>query len=193
MNAFNLSFTLAQTIAHYAQAIAIDQTGMGSLMLAKLAIDRMATRLQADSTFCVHHMVSALSQTPASSIAFQVASGPVSFHNTLNWLAGNAIFELYRILHQKNDFTVWEDLFDTAVSQIPVEFMMDHRTFGAMIAMEMPLRVIVLLAQVRAGLWVRNGYAIRNQVWFHFMYSFTISLPPSCIVSGLQLSWSGSA
>ena len=31
--------------------------------------------------------------------------------------------------------------------------------------MEYPLRTLAMVAQVHAGMWRRNGYAIMNQVW----------------------------
>jgi E3 ubiquitin-protein ligase UBR1 len=165
VNAFNVSYSLAQTIALFAEALAVDPSGAACARLASLAIGRIASRLQLSPAFQVRQVAVASTPTVVPVLTYQVSAKPVSFHNTINWLAGSALFQLYQLLSRESDFSGWSRAFDAAVDRVPTDFLaVSRQEFAAMAAMELPLRVTVLLAQVRAGLWVRNGYSIRNQV-----------------------------
>ena len=55
---------------------------------------------------------------------------------------------------------------------IPLVHLFDgQRSVSILELMEQPLRVIVLTAQVQAGMWRRNGFSLLNQVtwlsWSH--------------------------
>ncbi|SCV71410.1 BQ2448_2998 [Microbotryum intermedium] len=95
--------------------------------------------------------------------AFKVANSPVSFHHPLGWLFAEMCKHT-------------EKLDPAALRQIGLDSLGDlvtriqgHATF--LTSMDHPLRAVVLVAQIRAGLWVRNGFGIRAQQLHYKEYS----------------------
>ncbi|PWN37144.1 uncharacterized protein FA14DRAFT_159326 [Meira miltonrushii] len=88
-------------------------------------------------------------------IDFTVESMGVSFHHPMHWMLAEMLKSVnkldYEFLHQMRK----EKLADL----IPEETGEN----GLIVLFEFPLRVVVKLAQIRAGLWVRNGFGIRSQ------------------------------
>lgn len=76
-------------------------------------------------------------------IDFDVSSNPISLHNPLHWTLAELL--KHAILHP--DIDIRELLPEDALAII-----------------EYPLRTITYLAQVRAGMWVRNGIGMRGQL-----------------------------
>ncbi|KAJ2611062.1 E3 ubiquitin-protein ligase ubr1 [Coemansia sp. RSA 1365] len=120
-------------------------------------------------------------------VRYDVSSNPVSFHHPLHWFMA----ELFQhVKHFSDDraqefgFASMQDMvfsaFDTRLDST-LEATADTTTSASlplfsMSAMDMipaqrqvlrildyPIRVCVVMAQIRAGLWVRNGYIIRLQ------------------------------
>lgn len=94
-------------------------------------------------------------------IKYNVATEPVSFHHPLHWLLSG----LLEYAHLLDDETLrdagWEGgfksvitLFDTSETPAPDVLLP---------ILDFPVRTIVFSSQIRAGVWVRNGYGIRNQ------------------------------
>lgn len=78
---------------------------------------------------------------------FQVSKGPISFHIPLNRT-------LSRILHEaivKYPEVSLKDLLGLTEEHSPI-FLIEH-----------PLQIQVLLSQVRADMWIRNGYSMLHQ------------------------------
>ncbi|GAA6011286.1 hypothetical protein JCM11491_006784 [Sporobolomyces phaffii] len=90
------------------------------------------------------------------SVAFDVSTSKNSFHHPLAWLWAEMAKNVQRLDPER--------LRDAC---------RDERgsVESFLIAMERPLRVVVLVAQVRAGLWVRNGFGIRAQQLHYKEYS----------------------
>ncbi|KAL8911444.1 MAG: hypothetical protein Q9171_003377 [Xanthocarpia ochracea] len=99
-----------------------------------------------------------------SVVDFVVEKEPISFHHplhyTLSWLIGQAksmsSTDLRRLLH----FTS-EELRETPSYRI---FVPDLEAEKYLLALfDSPLRVCAWLAQMKAGMWVRNGLSLRHQ------------------------------
>ncbi|QRV76966.1 E3 ubiquitin-protein ligase UBR1 [Ceratobasidium sp. AG-Ba] len=83
-------------------------------------------------------------------LKFDVASEWVSFHHSLHWL----LAELFK----------HEELLDDSEKGLKGVMLKNMSPKGALTILDFPLRVIVMVAQIRCGLWVRNGFAIRGQL-----------------------------
>ncbi|ORY89075.1 hypothetical protein BCR35DRAFT_300874 [Leucosporidium creatinivorum] len=94
---------------------------------------------------------------------FDVASKPVSFHHPLAWLFAEMVKNIDAL-----DEKALETIGVKSLSQIALG-RQGQLVFLA--SMDHPLRVIVLVAQVRVGLWVRNGFAMRAQQLHYKEYS----------------------
>ncbi|KAM0748688.1 hypothetical protein T439DRAFT_316609 [Meredithblackwellia eburnea MCA 4105] len=97
-------------------------------------------------------------------IDFKVESQPVSFHHPVAWLFSEMVKNI--------------DALDSAALMAGVGIpSASHIIVGRqsplpfLAAMDHPLRVIVLVAQIRASLWVRNGFGIRAQQLHYKEYS----------------------
>lgn len=91
-----------------------------------------------------------LANHKANCLHYDVVSEPVSVHIPLTrFLAGLYLhLEKYNLNFQSSELNVLEKPFD------------DH-------IIEPVLRAQVMIAQVHAGMWRRNGYSVINQVYFH--------------------------
>lgn len=96
-------------------------------------------------------------------VRFAVDKQPLSFHHalhyTLSWLVENgkamSVTQLHRLL-----MLDWDHIKHDAGSEA--------REYGpqdlAIAMFDYPLRVCVWLAQMKAGMWVRNGFSLRHQM-----------------------------
>lgn len=100
---------------------------------------------------------------------FKVATGAMSFHHPLHYLlswlleAGNAVSreDMLRVLQfTPADF---KDPWQTSWKTAPQLTSYDSAEIVTML-FEHPLRVCAWLAQMRAGMWVRNGVTLRHQM-----------------------------
>ncbi|KAL1310949.1 hypothetical protein AAFC00_001172 [Neodothiora populina] len=101
--------------------------------------------------------------------SFEVANGAMSFHHPLHYLlswlleAGKSMTrtEMLRVLHfdQADQRDPWTPNWKPAPSNGP--FKPDE---VVSMLFEHPLRVCTWLAQMRAGMWVRNGITLRHQM-----------------------------
>lgn len=87
-------------------------------------------------------------------VDFDVVSQPISFHHPMHWLLGGLIQAFCDTSQQPTTLSL-SMLFPS---------MEEHLRRDAILALtDYPVRVIVLLSQIKAGLWVRNGFSIRGQ------------------------------
>lgn len=96
-------------------------------------------------------------------IKYDVASQPVSFHHPLHWLLAGLLENIGLLDDDTLAEAGWKGSFVDLLrgtDQCWFDFI-DNRLLLAIL--EYPIRTIVLLAQIRAGVWVRNGYGVRNQ------------------------------
>ncbi|CAG8557563.1 5250_t:CDS:2, partial [Racocetra fulgida] len=100
-------------------------------------------------------------------VKFEVASQPVSFHHPLHWF----LAELLEHVDLLDDDILKQYGLDSLQNMIlgfnagsAETSLVNQKAIEKILGvLDYPLRVLVLLAQIRAGLWVRNGFGIRGQ------------------------------
>ncbi|KAE8251404.1 hypothetical protein A4X13_0g4006 [Tilletia indica] len=92
-------------------------------------------------------------------LRFRVDRQPVSFHHPLHWLL-SGLFRHCKLLSQEN-------LEEHGLQDVSEILTRTFDTDDILSIMDFPLRVCVKIAQIRSGLWVRNGYAIRQQAYHY--------------------------
>ena len=88
-------------------------------------------------------------------VDFAVDQQAVSFHHPMHWLFA----EMLRHVGTLSE----TNLASLGKANLPELLKNDVDENGIMVLLEFPLRVAVKLAQVRCGMWVRNGLALRSQ------------------------------
>ncbi|UZJ54429.1 hypothetical protein CBS101457_003749 [Exobasidium rhododendri] len=88
-------------------------------------------------------------------IDFAVETLGVSFHHPMHWLLAEMLKHVHKIDHH-----YLQTLARPFLREMITADMDDDRL---MTVFEFPLRVVVKLAQIRSGMWVRNGFGIRSQ------------------------------
>ncbi|KNC99335.1 uncharacterized protein SPPG_05583 [Spizellomyces punctatus DAOM BR117] len=124
------------------------------------------------------HLVEVVPGKPFRVPFFRVASQPISFHHPLHWFLAQLLAHVPRVLQEIGNAELAAKalyhLFDetkivpllksvgasTSEHPAPASGVDLKRVCRIM---DFPLRVTVLLAQIRAGIWVRNGFNIRSQ------------------------------
>ncbi|KAG2227906.1 hypothetical protein INT45_002144, partial [Circinella minor] len=100
---------------------------------------------------------------PIKILKYDITSQPVSFHHPLHWLLAFVI-EYTGLINEK---MLVEAGFPNGFEQVFSLFKIDGKeniTPKVLLPIiEYPIRTVSFSAQVRAGVWVRNGYGIRNQ------------------------------
>ncbi|KAJ2356448.1 E3 ubiquitin-protein ligase ubr1, partial [Coemansia sp. RSA 2610] len=120
-------------------------------------------------------------------VRYDVASGPVSFHHPLHWFMAELFQHVKHLTDERARDFGFASVRDMVFSAFDVR--LDHALDASGIAeggraqplyavgpsdvaaaqlellriLDYPIRVCVVMAQIRAGLWVRNGYVIRLQ------------------------------
>ncbi|KAL9932831.1 hypothetical protein V8E36_008086 [Tilletia maclaganii] len=92
-------------------------------------------------------------------LRFRVHKQPISFHHPVHWML-SGLFQHSKLLSADN-------LESHGLGQVSEVMSRIFETDSILSVLDIPLRVAVKIAQIRAGLWVRNGYAIRQQA-FHY-------------------------
>lgn len=99
-------------------------------------------------------------------VEYDVAKEPMSFHHalhyTLSWLIDRARGMPREVLLQLLQFTHDELQVDFNPALVPIPHNTSEEYLLAMF--DFPLRVCAWLAQMRAGIWVRNGITLRHQM-----------------------------
>lgn len=146
----------------------------GQVDEAEQALDQ-AKRLAATSgTTPPQKIYGALSQTfhivdlnytePFEVIQYSVASQPVSFHHPLHWLLAGLLEYAYLLNDDVLLQNGWEGGFKNAICMF--NDTNSSSTSLLLSILDFPVRTIVFSSQIRAGVWVRNGFGIRSQVHF---------------------------
>ncbi|KAK4513088.1 uncharacterized protein ATC70_000126 [Mucor velutinosus] len=110
------------------------------------------------------HTISLGFSEPFQVIKYNVATQPVSFHHPLHWLLSG----LLEYAHLLNDDVLRQAGWEGGFKQIITLFNGNKTAAVAspnvlLPILDYPVRTIVFSSQIRAGVWVRNGYGIRNQ------------------------------
>ncbi|KAI9471425.1 hypothetical protein BDB00DRAFT_239489 [Zychaea mexicana] len=94
-----------------------------------------------------------------SLIKYDISSEPVSFHHPLHWLLAGVLEAASWITDDVLQQSGWSSGFANAVALFN---SMDTDMLPRIL--DFPIRTLAFSSQIRAGVWVRNGYNIRNQV-----------------------------
>ncbi|RUP52467.1 hypothetical protein BC936DRAFT_145224, partial [Jimgerdemannia flammicorona] len=100
-------------------------------------------------------------------IKFEVSAQPVSFHHPLHWLLAELLEHIEGLEDQVlreaglGSFKHMAMGFDVTIEDI--DALVTNNREKVLAILDYPLRAVVLLAQMRAGVWVRNGYSARSQ------------------------------
>ncbi|KAG0236519.1 hypothetical protein BGW41_000387 [Actinomortierella wolfii] len=117
----------------------------------------------------VHTVV--LPTTPPSHfeiIPYKVSAQPVAFHHPLHWF----LADLLENVELLDDSTV-QQLGYASFRDMMLQFVGSdkdtdaQRLFKLQEIFDYPLRVCVLMAQIKANVWVRNGFVIRTQAQYY--------------------------
>ncbi|KAG0262024.1 hypothetical protein DFQ27_002579 [Actinomortierella ambigua] len=117
----------------------------------------------------VHTVV--MPSTPPSHfevIQYKVSGQPVAFHHPLHWFLAD-LLENVDLL----DDSVVQQLGYASFRDMMLRFVGsdketdDKRLFKLQEIFDYPLRVCVLMAQIKANVWVRNGFVIRTQAQYY--------------------------
>ncbi|KAG0230794.1 hypothetical protein B0O80DRAFT_469463 [Mortierella sp. GBAus27b] len=109
--------------------------------------------------------------TPPSSfevIEYKVSAQPVAFHHPLHWFLAD-LLENVEFLDSRELQKIGYETF----RQMMLQFVGDEndseekRLFKLQEIFDYPLRVCVLMAQIKANVWVRNGFVIRTQAQYY--------------------------
>ncbi|KAF9432410.1 hypothetical protein BGZ76_010843 [Entomortierella beljakovae] len=116
------------------------------------------------------HTVTMLTTPPTSFevIAYKVSADPVAFHHPLHWFLAD-LLETVEFL----DSTELQKVGYSSFRQMMLQFVgneadtEERREFKLQEIFDYPLRVCVLMAQIKANVWVRNGFVIRTQAQYY--------------------------
>ncbi|RDB27292.1 E3 ubiquitin-protein ligase ubr1 [Hypsizygus marmoreus] len=162
ISVFNVTLSLSRVIKVYGEAYskatvaelvtAITTVVHHILMVCTLAQER----LDRTKFFPISFHEVEFGGTVYETIDFDVLEGWVSFHHSLHWLLAE-LFKHIDLLSEK-------PLSEVGISSVR-EIMLRHYNDKAILTViDFPLRVLAMIAQIRTGLWVRNGFAIRGQL-----------------------------
>jgi hypothetical protein len=110
----------------------------------------------------VFHQVDVSNTESFEVIKYNVGTEPVSFHHPLHWLLSGLLEYAYLL----DDDALRQAGWDGGFKQVITLFTDTHNDSADVLLriLDFPVRTIVFSSQIRAGVWVRNGYGIRNQV-----------------------------
>ncbi|KAI0078524.1 hypothetical protein K474DRAFT_1619295 [Panus rudis PR-1116 ss-1] len=162
ISVFNVTLSLSRVIKVYGQAfanstvaelVAAINTVMHHILIASVGRDdqRDPTRFP---TIAFHDVE--FGNATYGVVNFNVLNGYVSFHHSLQWLLAE-LFKHVDILSEERlqevGLKTLRDVCLRKASEQAIQTIVDY-----------PLRVLTMVAQIRTGLWVRNGFAIRGQL-----------------------------
>ncbi|ESK86483.1 hypothetical protein Moror_9888 [Moniliophthora roreri MCA 2997] len=162
ISVFNVTLSLSRVIKVYGAAFsrattaelvsAISTVMHNILMVCTLNEERLDRTKFNPITF--HEVV--FGDASYNVVEFDVLEGWVSFHHSLHWL----LAELFKHV----DLLSEEKLHEVGMSSVR-DIVFRRASEQAMLTViDFPLRVLAMIAQIRNGLWVRNGFAIRGQL-----------------------------
>ncbi|KAF4623369.1 hypothetical protein D9613_001400 [Agrocybe pediades] len=163
ISVFNVTLSLSRVIKVFGEAFSRSTTAelisaIGTvvhhiLMVVTLAEDRLdQTKFTAPS----FHIVT-FGGNRYKTLSFDVSEGWVSFHHSLHWLLAELLKHV--------DLLGEESLRSVGITRGLREVFGRGASEQALLTIvDFPLRVLTMIAQIRTGLWVRNGFAIRGQL-----------------------------
>ncbi|KAG1126016.1 hypothetical protein G6F42_008189 [Rhizopus arrhizus] len=92
-------------------------------------------------------------------VKYDVTTEPVSFHHPFHWL----LSELFENVSLLQEGILEENGWMNGFKQMVNDAFENNRSSTFLTVLEYPIRTLVILSQINCGVWVRNGYGIRNQ------------------------------
>ncbi|GAA5897350.1 uncharacterized protein JCM6883_006667 [Sporobolomyces salmoneus] len=167
VSAFNVTIQLGKLCRSFGTAYRTKANGMELAKGLSSLIAKMSNEVTTNGSVKSSHAIKlggGGTGNAYNSIEFNVAKEKNSFHHPLTWLWAEMAKNV--------------ELLDKGeLSKLGLEGGLSELAGGQkgrmffLAVMEQPLRVIVLVAQVRAGLWVRNGFGVRAQQLHYKEYS----------------------
>ncbi|ORX64383.1 hypothetical protein DL89DRAFT_252038 [Linderina pennispora] len=167
VNAFNVTLQVAKSCRQFAECYGISARDLFFAMRGTLRALRHSVALMAEENcgnlgdamplVAEAHIRSTMWGSQYYIVKYDVASCPVSFHHPLHWFMA----ELCQHVKLLSEDIAREYGFDSIRHMIFTAF--NRAQHELLRILDYPIRVCVVMAQIRAGLWVRNGYVIRSQ------------------------------
>ncbi|KAF8910386.1 hypothetical protein CPB85DRAFT_1413971 [Mucidula mucida] len=164
ISVFNVTLSLSRVIKVYGEAFqhastaelvsAIGAVVHHILMVCTLAEDRPSLDRTKYLPILFHKVW--FGDTCYEVIKFDVAEGWTSFHHSLHWL----LAELWKHVGLLGE----EQLREVGMTGVRDVMLRQASEQAVLTVIDFPLRVLAMIAQIRTGLWVRNGFAIRGQL-----------------------------
>ncbi|KAK9765319.1 E3 ubiquitin-protein ligase ubr1, partial [Basidiobolus ranarum] len=161
-NAMNATLYLAELNRHFAGCYGNDGKMLGDAILRIVGQISFWMNFTRPGEF-VYSPPSFKSERGITIIDYQVHSQFVSFHHPLHWFFGHLLENIECLQEETLRKYSWKSLFDLFKSGTLVEEAPDEGTKRLLMIFDHPIRVCALLAQIRAGIWVRNGFEIKDQ------------------------------
>ncbi|KAH7103274.1 hypothetical protein BKA62DRAFT_636830 [Auriculariales sp. MPI-PUGE-AT-0066] len=162
ISVFNVTLSLSRVVKTFGEAYA--HAGTKDLVGAILSVihqilmvcSMIEPRLDRDKYEPIKYHTVTFGGNSYKIIDFSVLSGWVSFHHALHWLLAELFRHADLLTHDKLSAVEATTMREVILRQA------DEKSYLTVI--DFPLRVITMIAQIRVGLWVRNGFAIRGQL-----------------------------
>ncbi|KAJ7920766.1 hypothetical protein B0H13DRAFT_1986155 [Mycena leptocephala] len=162
ISVFNVTLSLSRVIKVYGEAFALATPAALAnaiatvvhhiLLVCTLAEERLDRTKFEPVEF--HEVI--FGERAFDVVKFDVLDGWVSFHHALHWL----LAELFKHVGGLDEAALREAGYSN-VREIIVRQASEQ---AILTIIDFPLRVLAMIAQIRTGLWVRNGFAIRGQL-----------------------------
>ncbi|EIW86012.1 hypothetical protein CONPUDRAFT_94286 [Coniophora puteana RWD-64-598 SS2] len=162
ISVFNVTLSLARVVKVYGAAFAkatpaalvaaITEVVHEILMVCTLVSERLDRSKYGPPVFHAVEFAGAVYQV----VQFDVLEGWVSFHHALHWLLAELVKHV--------DLLDESALKEVGLTGIRDVFLRNASEQAILTMIDFPLRVLAMIAQIRAGLWVRNGFPIRGQL-----------------------------
>ncbi|KAJ6605368.1 hypothetical protein DFH09DRAFT_203423 [Mycena vulgaris] len=162
ISVFNVTLSLSRVIKVYgeafAQATVAQLTGAITTVVHHILMVCTLTEERLDRTkfepIEFHEVY--FGEAAYNVVKFDVLEGWVSFHHSLHWL----LAELFKHVGRLDD----EALREVGYSSVRDVIVRQASEQAILTVIDFPLRVLAMIAQIRTGLWVRNGFVIRGQL-----------------------------
>ncbi|THH12848.1 hypothetical protein EW146_g7310 [Bondarzewia mesenterica] len=162
ISVFNVTLSLSRVIKVYGEAfrfatpaelVSAISTVVHDIMMVCTLADERIDRTKFSS---VEFQTIYFGDAAYTIIQFDVLEGWVSFHHSLQWLLAE-LFKHVDILSENS-------LRQIGLRTVKDILMQSVSEEGILTIIDYPLRTLAMIAQIRTGLWVRNGFAIRAQL-----------------------------
>ncbi|KAI9489596.1 hypothetical protein BDB00DRAFT_610159 [Zychaea mexicana] len=176
VNAFNVTLQIGKCCRQFAACFGKlpfwDPSGRAS---ATRTLVRAITRIlrmindwgsEPDDMRSVDDNSSARKLRPATQqpvLKYDITSQPVSFHQPLHWLLAFVLEHTASLSEDMLAEAGFQNGFEQVLNLFSAENQENISPAVLLPIIEYPIRTVAFSAQIRAGVWVRNGYGIRNQ------------------------------